>query len=72
MSVVVLGDCFIFDVGLLVSKVDGYCVSQVEEGDIMADDSCSLLEEDVAGPDWPCLSLALSNVGVFTALHGEE
>ena len=63
----VLGNYFVFDFRLLVSKVDGYCMGQVEVGVVVADNPGTMLEHDVACPDWPCLSLALSNVGVFTA-----
>ena len=70
--VVVLGYCFVFDFRLLVPKVDGYCVGQVEVGTVVVDDPGAMSEYNVVCSDCSCLPLALSDVGVFTALHGKE
>ena len=69
--VVVLGYCFVFDFRLLVPKVDGYCVGQVEVGTVVVDDPGAMSEYNVACSDFPCLSFTLSNIGVFIALHDE-
>ena len=47
-------------------------MGQVEVGAVVADDPGAMSEYNVACSDCPCLSFALSNVGVFAALHGEE
>ena len=49
--VFVLGNCFVFDFPLLVSKVNGYCIGQVEVGAAIADNPGTMSEHDVTCPD---------------------
>ena len=67
-----MGTSLVFDVRLLVPKIDGYTLSKMWGRIVVADDLESMSENEVINSDDPSHWISFSNVGVLTPLHYEE